>query len=227
MKFVRLGVIISLAVLATSAHSTSFDCQKAQSYREITVCSDTELANLDDQLNAVYLEKVGQAKASGSDVTLRQSQRDWIKSANNCADSACLSQVYQDRISQLDSLTFETPASKSPEPVTASKVQPEPQKPIESSLPSIPDDILSNQAFLIGAGIYVVLSGLLALTFVRPWMIKWYKNQVFMVNVRNAEEAFIGHLGRRLFFELFIFAVACVLGSVGGNIIGFFKLFRK
>jgi|GEM_PF-6062412 len=227
MKFVRLGVIIGFAALATSAHSTSFDCQKAQSYREITVCSDPELANLDDKLNTVYLEKVEQAKASGSDATLRQSQRDWMKSANECADSACLSQAYQDRISQLDSLTFETPTSKSPEPVTTHEIQQEPPKPIESSHPSIPDDILSNQAFLIGVGIYIVLSGLLALTFVRPGMLKWYKNQIFFVQVRHAHEAFIGDIGRRFIFELFILVVACVLGSVGGNIIGFFKLFRK
>ena len=63
------------------------------------VCADRDLAKLDVQLSQSY------AKARGKSVDkelLKKEQLNWIKfSLRACSDKACLTQVYNNRISEL------------------------------------------------------------------------------------------------------------------------------
>jgi len=81
------------------AHAASFDCTKARSDAEKMICSDGELSNLDESLNAQY-----QQALQGSDKRddLIKSQRAWIKYARNvCTTRECLQNAYKSRIKQL------------------------------------------------------------------------------------------------------------------------------
>jgi uncharacterized protein len=48
-------------VLGKTATATSFDCNKASGYVELTICTTPALSSLDDQLNVLY-KKVNQSK---------------------------------------------------------------------------------------------------------------------------------------------------------------------
>lgn len=56
-------VLISLG--SSTALAASFDCQKARSYTEITICSDSELSTLDEELNQIYQEAKVAAAQNG------------------------------------------------------------------------------------------------------------------------------------------------------------------
>lgn len=87
--------MISL-VFATLTHAASFDCSKAATNVEKIVCGDTALSQLDDDLNVAY--KAALQKNEKQAVAIRQSQKQWIKTRNDCQDSTCLTQSYQQRI---------------------------------------------------------------------------------------------------------------------------------
>lgn len=123
-------------LISTVSIAASFDCRKAQSFREHTVCSDAQLSSLDEQLNAAY--KSARA-ASTNPMELKDTQKAWMASANQCADVACLAVAYQNRLSQLrvvggsDAGSAESPpvaessqepATTTPSPVVKSSTQP-------------------------------------------------------------------------------------------------------
>lgn len=79
--------------------AVSFDCAKAQTFREKAVCSNSDLGDLDDLLSATYQEA---ASTSADRQGLVVSQRKWIADTNRCADDACIATAYRSRISELD-----------------------------------------------------------------------------------------------------------------------------
>jgi uncharacterized protein YecT (DUF1311 family) len=83
----------------TGAHAASFDCSKAVTRVEKTVCAEKALSDLDEQLMQTYRY----ALASASDKHLLKSeQKAWLTQVRNqCRDSACLKHVYLERITAL------------------------------------------------------------------------------------------------------------------------------
>ncbi len=77
------------------SHSASFDCDKAASKIEKLICSDSDLSNQDSKLGQLYR----QLESSNQ---LKDSQRQWVKNRNLCADSHCLRTHYQQRISEFE-----------------------------------------------------------------------------------------------------------------------------
>lgn len=76
----------------------SFDCSKVTDATDLTICSNTELSQLDQQMAALYFAR---AQAAG-EATVRDQQREWIHGRNQCgADVVCLRQEYAARIQQL------------------------------------------------------------------------------------------------------------------------------
>lgn len=79
----------------------SFDCNKASTLIEQSICSDNELAALDVRLSQVYgaLKDTPEFKA-----TLRKEQADWIRNTRNkCVSVACLRDAYTHRVDDLES----------------------------------------------------------------------------------------------------------------------------
>ncbi len=102
------------AVLAggPASASASFDCSKASTLVEKTICSDAALAELDSKLAKTYADKSHQLNASAAD-SLRTAQRKWLTQRGaECSISgkgdevtpgatACLTRLYQGRIAEI------------------------------------------------------------------------------------------------------------------------------
>jgi uncharacterized protein len=98
---------------AVHAHAASFDCNKAKSTLEHSICDDAKLNQLDAELGTAYQNLLKKrSKSEGEQV--RQMQRDWlITRENNCevSNANCLIKLYQQRISALQFQTSEKYAS--------------------------------------------------------------------------------------------------------------------
>jgi hypothetical protein len=83
---------------ATSA-KPSFDCRKARSYAERTICSDAQLAQLDRDLGRLH----ARAKQAAPDAAAfrRQNDAEWRRREATCRDRGCLLRWYSDRRQQL------------------------------------------------------------------------------------------------------------------------------
>lgn len=135
-KWRILSVIISIAVsasISTGSVGASFDCAKAQSFRERTVCANSQLSRLDEMLASDYR---GALVSSKNPEELKLSERTWMVRANGCVEVTCLVDAYSERISQLqnvgptDAVTPDLPqGTKS---VDASVIAPEISNPIVS-----------------------------------------------------------------------------------------------
>lgn len=79
---------------------TSFDCKKAKGFAEETVCTNQDLAKLDNQLGAqikISLEKSSETKK------IRDEQKAWIKNIRDkCENKECLIDAYKTRLESFD-----------------------------------------------------------------------------------------------------------------------------
>ena len=94
---ILLGVFTSFSFLNIT-HAASFDCKKAATTVEKTICSEPELSRLDNELAFVYrnaLKKVADPK------TLKAQQFKWLSVRNKCRTGSCLISVYQTQIDLL------------------------------------------------------------------------------------------------------------------------------
>ena len=87
------------------APAASFDCRKASSFIEKTICADAGLARLDRQVAEAYQVKLHIAYDAANKKQVLQSQRDWVALRNRTcvgpSAGACLSKFYRDRLSVL------------------------------------------------------------------------------------------------------------------------------
>jgi uncharacterized protein len=93
------GIVAAIGAMPGVCGAVSFDCSKAQTYREKSVCSSTILGGLDDELNSAYQA----AKQTwGNKQALVDSQREWISDTNRCFDEGCIATAYRARIDELN-----------------------------------------------------------------------------------------------------------------------------
>ena len=64
----------------------------------------------------------------------------------------------------------------------------------------------------------VLLSGLLMFATVRRPLLRWYHSNAWFVQGQNIVDIILKQIGMRLTVEAIAFVVACVVGSLGGNI---------
>lgn len=100
MKAILKNSLITLALTCPIyGHSASFDCSKASSPFEKTICSNPNLSSLDEQLASAY--KTAKDNSSSPD-QLKTDQVNWIKNARACGvDVSCIQQAYKTRIAAL------------------------------------------------------------------------------------------------------------------------------
>lgn len=98
---------------APATFATSFDCGRATSLAERTICGDAELARADSDLAALYARRQA-ALGSAAHGVLRQTQRSWMTRRARCADEAemrsCLLRAYAERTAAL----MEAPEAAAP-----------------------------------------------------------------------------------------------------------------
>jgi len=101
--WIRFGLAAALCGVAPVAAAQSFDCGKAQTRVEKMVCGDRALAELDEYLGRYYA--AARAAIPGAAACLRSDQAQWLTSTRDaCADGACLTSAYLNRLAELDAL---------------------------------------------------------------------------------------------------------------------------
>lgn len=99
-----------LVLLAIPSWSASYDCSKASTQVEHLICNDDELSKLDEELAFNYAEtmELGEYKSY-----LENSQEFWLKNIRDvCTNTACLKEVYEQRINLPIWFASETPCNK-------------------------------------------------------------------------------------------------------------------
>lgn len=96
-----------LASAAGSARAASFDCKKAKTQIEKSVCADSELSALDDKLAAVYRATLAKLSPEGQRL-LQNGQGQWLRALRTDCDvkgavRLCIETAYNDRLRQIDS----------------------------------------------------------------------------------------------------------------------------
>lgn len=90
-------MLAACAAWSTSATAASFDCGRAGTPIEATVCDVPALSQLDDRLGALY------ADLSARDPDIKTAQRQWLAQVRDrCEDQACLQTAYEHRIHELE-----------------------------------------------------------------------------------------------------------------------------
>lgn len=91
-----LGLLMSPLYL----YGASFDCSKANTLVEKTICADPQLSDLDELLMASYKKALSNTSNAAP---LKMEQKDWLKSVrDNCQDKECLKAAYTSRLAVLN-----------------------------------------------------------------------------------------------------------------------------
>jgi uncharacterized protein len=96
----RFILFILVAALFADTSAASFDCAKASTQIEKSICADPEISEFDSQLMQVYKASLANSLEHGP---IKLEQRAWLSTVRNrCQDAMCLKQAYIDRIAALD-----------------------------------------------------------------------------------------------------------------------------
>ncbi len=101
-----LIITSTIFFIGCNAFAASFDCRKANSPIEKTICNNKILSELDSQLGHTY-KKVLENKNEVLTKQIRTKQKKWLKSRNNeCKNSSipCLKTTYEKQIEWLENI---------------------------------------------------------------------------------------------------------------------------
>lgn len=91
------AIMVSLFVsLVVPAQAASFDCRKARTHVEKTICADPTLSQLDSDMAVQYRQSRQQASDTSS---LISEQKRWLTyQRNTCQSTSCLTREYQEKL---------------------------------------------------------------------------------------------------------------------------------
>ena len=98
----RLIFVLFITGLPFAAQAASFDCTKASTQVEKTICTTPELSELDDNLGEVY-EKTLDLTPAQDRHALVSKEISWLEHVRDrCASKECLIKAYKARLNSLD-----------------------------------------------------------------------------------------------------------------------------
>lgn len=107
MKKSALAIIsiLGTTLLPAAAHSASFDCKKAATWVEKTVCANAELSKLDDAMANKYKRDLANIANEEDIETYKNNmiidQKLWLNfQRNTCKDTKCLIREYKEYIGE-------------------------------------------------------------------------------------------------------------------------------
>ncbi|UOG90940.1 MAG: SH3 domain-containing protein [Candidatus Thiothrix sulfatifontis] len=102
MKMTQGLLVVVALLLPLHGYAASFDCTKAKTWAEKTVCSTKQLSSLDELLAASFQK----ALASTDDkAALKTEQVAWLTAERDvCTDVACLKAAYTSRLAALNEM---------------------------------------------------------------------------------------------------------------------------
>lgn len=102
----RLTTTIALLVFSGGVFAAGFDCSKAATLVEQSICANKQLSELDDALSAGYKKALA---GPGNSEAIKKRQKEWIVGERNkCPDTACLKNAYTKRIAELAKVSTPT-----------------------------------------------------------------------------------------------------------------------
>jgi uncharacterized protein len=134
---VPLALSLCLAGPALS-QQPSFNCATDHGVDEVTICGNFALAQLDRQLNDLYVAARERLDA-GQQSALRETQRLWLRQRAACGrDVGCITRLYQERIPRLSAIAVAPSAPATP-PAAVVRPTPSPAAgPAQGPAPSGP-----------------------------------------------------------------------------------------
>jgi uncharacterized protein len=96
--FVRVVCLTSLVMFVSTAQAVSFDCQKAKTFIEKSICQNPDLSDLDDELGSQFQLALTDNK---NPALFKKQQLAWLKQRNTCQTVDCVKKSYQQRIAIL------------------------------------------------------------------------------------------------------------------------------
>ncbi len=93
-------LLLSSVLLSVSmfSHSAGFNCNKATTWIAKSICKDSELSKLDEQMTDIYQQKLANDTTDSTNY-IKAEQRQWLKyHRNTCKTLACLKREYQEYI---------------------------------------------------------------------------------------------------------------------------------
>lgn len=97
-----LILLWALWLLPTKVGAASFDCHKAATHMEQTICANKELSDLDTELASLYRRRLAELKSISKAEELRAAQRNWLKGVRlNCHTLNCFVTSYRVRLQEL------------------------------------------------------------------------------------------------------------------------------
>jgi uncharacterized protein YecT (DUF1311 family) len=128
---------------APANFTTSFDCGRATSLAERTICGVAELARADSDLATLYARRRQATRGTPAQDGLRLAQRSWIARRARCADEAdmrsCLLRVYAERTAALMEAPEAIEPTRSMEKTKRPVVDPEKVESASTILCVLPD----------------------------------------------------------------------------------------
>lgn len=101
-KFIKYSLsATALLLIQNLAVGASFDCKKAATYAEKSVCGNALLSKLDEVLGENYKYMSASDIGSGARSDLKATQKKWLKERALCSTEACLVEIYKKRIDEV------------------------------------------------------------------------------------------------------------------------------
>ncbi|MBK1723556.1 DUF3298 domain-containing protein [Thiocystis violacea] len=104
-------IAASLLAWSTTPQAASFDCGKARTWIEQTICGDAALSRLDARMAKAFEAARSALTEASEREALLEAQRAWLQRRDACGDTGCLSELYGARLAALS----ERPASATPD----------------------------------------------------------------------------------------------------------------
>lgn len=119
----RACAALALLAVAAVSQAAGFDCRRARTQVEKTICADAELSRLDSEMNELYKQIRAETRGVDGDTgrqvdPIAAENARWLAGRNECRDPACIRDAYQQRIAQM---RRDWAQALPPEPAAAAK----------------------------------------------------------------------------------------------------------
>ena len=100
---IRLALLaLTATLMAGGAHAASFNCERARTQDELTICATLKLNDQDVRMAQLY-DVAQRLVAMGARGAIQKDQQAWLKTRRACgADRTCLGRAYTRRIAALN-----------------------------------------------------------------------------------------------------------------------------
>lgn len=117
-RYSAIAVCLILTIFAANVDAAGFDCSKAKSSTEKTICGDPMLSTLDSEMAALY----GRLIKGDDKHNLALNQKNWLHNVRDvCSSVECLKAAYTEHIAFLQNISAQQSVCTLPKPPEANK----------------------------------------------------------------------------------------------------------